>query len=172
MKKLLIVVDYQVDFVNGALGFPKAMFLEDKIVNKIKEFENNGDDVIFTLDTHYENYLSTDEGANLPIPHCIKNTYGHELYGDVKKMSEGHLCFEKNTFGSSKLFEWIKDKEYEEVYLCGVVTNICVISNAVVCKAALPNAKIKVIKDLVGSNDDMLEEKCFAVMNGLHIEIC
>ena len=152
MKKLLIVVDYQIDFVSGSLGFPKAKTLEMGIIDKIMEFENNGDDVIFTLDTHYDNYNETIEGENLPISHCIKGTPGHKLYGSVYDMSLPHRVFEKETFGSSKLFEYLKENEYNEVALCGVVTNICVISNAVVAKSALPNAEIVIYKDLVASN--------------------
>ena len=75
MKKLLVVVDYQVDFVNGSLGFPKALTLEDGIVDKIIEFENNNDEVIFTLDTHYDDYMETVEGTNLPIKHCKAGEY-------------------------------------------------------------------------------------------------
>ena len=71
MKKLLVVVDYQNDFVDGALGFPKAKLIEEGICDRIIEYENNGDDVIFTLDTHYEDYMETEEGKNLPVKHCI-----------------------------------------------------------------------------------------------------
>ena len=171
MKKLLIVVDYQVDFVSGALGFNDALTLEEGIVDKIIEFENNGDEVIFTLDTHYENYDETVEGINLPIPHCIKGTNGHELYGEVKDLSLIHKVFEKETFGSSKLFNYLLESSYDEVYLCGVVTNICVISNAVIVKAALPNANIFIYKDLVASNDKEMEEKSFDIMKNLHMQI-
>ena len=171
MKKLLIVVDYQVDFVDGSLGFPQALELEEKIVDKILEYENNGDEVIFTLDTHYDNYFDTVEGANLPISHCVKNTVGHELYGSVKDMAVIHKVFEKETFGSSKLFEYLKDNKYDEVELCGVVTNICVISNAIIVKSALPNTKIIINKELVASNDREMEANAFAIMKNLHMEI-
>ena len=171
MKKLLIVVDYQVDFVIGALGFNAALKLEEGIVDKIIEFENNGDEVIFTLDTHYENYSETIEGINLPIPHCIKGTKGHELYGEVKDLSLIHKVFEKETFGSSKLFNFLSENSYDEIYLCGVVTNICVISNAVIVKAALPNSNIFIYKDLVASNDKEMEEKSFDIMKNLNMQI-
>ena len=171
MKKLLIVVDYQIDFVSGSLGFPKARQLEEGIIDKIIEFENNGDDVIFTLDTHYDNYNETIEGKNLPISHCIKGTPGHKLYGSVLEMSLPHRVFEKETFGSSKLFEYLKENLYSEVALCGVVTNICVISNAVVAKTALPNAEIVIYRDLVASNDPVMEERAFEIMKNLHMNI-
>ena len=170
MKKLLIVVDYQVDFVSGSLGFPDALELE-KIVDRILDYENNEDDVVFTLDTHYENYPETVEGINLPITHCVKNTIGHELYGSVKDLAIMHRVFEKETFGSSKLFEYLQENHYDEVELCGVVTNICVNSNAVIVKSALPNAKITIRRELVASNDKALEENAFTIMKNLHMEI-
>ena len=171
MKKLLIVVDYQVDFVSGSLGFPAALDLEERIIDKVLEYENNGDDVIFTLDTHYENYSQTMEGVKLPISHCIKNTLGHDIYGGVKELAMIHKVFEKETFGSSKLFDYLKDTSYDEVELCGVVTNICVISNAVIVKSALPNAKIIINREIVASNDKEMEEKAFCIMKNLHMEI-
>ncbi len=80
MKKLLVVIDYQNDFVNGALGFKKAEQLEEGIYNKVKEYLNAGDNVIFTYDTHTKEYLNTREGKNLPVSHCIINTKGHDLW--------------------------------------------------------------------------------------------
>ena len=142
MKKLLIVVDYQNDFVDGALGFSKAIDIEKNIINKIKEYQNNNDEIIFTLDTHYENYMNTKEGENLPVPHCIKGSKGHDLYGRVKELANGYLLIEKETFGSKKLMKYLENKEYQSVELIGVVTNICVISNAVIVKAMLPNTEI------------------------------
>ena len=171
VRKLLIVVDYQVDFVSGTLGFPRALELEEKIVDKILEYENNGDEVIFTLDTHYDNYFDTVEGVKLPVKHCVKNTSGHEIYGSVKDMALIHKVFEKETFGSSKLFEFLLCSQYDEVELCGVVTNICVISNAIIVKSALPNAKIIINRNLVASNDMIMEEKAFDLMENLHMEI-
>lgn len=171
MKKLLIVVDYQVDFVTGSLGFPKALTLDEKIVSKIKEFDENGDDVLFTLDTHYDNYFDTIEGKNLPIKHCIFNTEGHKIYGLVREMVGNHPLILKETFGSKELFDYLKDKEYSEVYFCGVVTNICVISNAVVVKSLLPNANIIIYKELVASNDEEMEKMSFEIMKNLHMQI-
>ena len=171
MKKLLIVVDYQVDFVSGSLGFPRALELEEKITDKILEFENNGDEVIFTLDTHYDDYDNTIEGKNLPVIHCIKGTSGHEIYGSVKGLSYNHKCFLKETFGSKELMSYLLENHYDEVYLCGVVTNICVISNAVIAKSALPNSEIFILKDLVASNDPVLEEKSLDIMKNLHMHV-
>lgn len=171
MQKLLVVVDYQVDFVNGILGFPKALSLEEKIVDKILEYENNGYDIVFTLDTHYDNYMETEEAKKLPIPHCIKGSYGHEIFGEVRELSLKYPRFIKETFPSGELFKYLEAKKYDEIALCGLVTNICVISNAVICKAANPNAHIVVLKDLVSSFDLDAENHSFKVMESLHIEL-
>ncbi len=172
MKKILVVVDYQNDFVNGSLGFPKAVALENRIYQKIEQYKRNGNEVVFTFDTHDENYLQTQEGINLPVPHCIKNTKGWNLYGKISDLcDETTRCFEKVTFGSLKLAEYLAKNKYDWVELVGVVSNICVISNAVLAKAALPQAKVIVDASCTGSNDDSLNQKSFDVMQGMQIEV-
>src|SRR5690554_4163488 len=138
MKKCLIVVDYQVDFVDGSLGFKGAEKLDEIIEEKIKDQLINNQDVLYTLDTHYENYLETQEGKNLPIVHCVENTKGHEVFGNTKKyIKDAKKVFIKNTFGSLDLGNFLTTQKYDEIELCGLVTNICVISNAIIAKAAL-----------------------------------
>lgn len=172
MKKLLIVVDYQKDFVDGSLGFEKAKAIENNIVNKIKKYKNNGDEVIFTFDTHYEDYLNTYEGKNLPIPHCLENTDGHKLYGKVAdQKKDGDICFYKNTFGAKDLFLYLLETDYSQIELCGVVTNICVISNAVLAKTASPEIDIIIDKSCVASNDTNLEKQAFNILENLHITV-
>ena len=171
MKKLLIVIDYQNDFVDGSLGFKKAKDIEEKIVKKIKEYQKNNDEVIFTLDTHYDNYMDTKEGENLPIPHCIKGTKGHELFGKVKDLSQGCLLIEKETFGSKDLVKFLENKEYASIELIGVVTNICVISNAVIVKAMQPNTEIIVDASCSSSNDEIMEQKALDILKNLHIKV-
>lgn len=172
MPKLLIVVDYQNDFVSGSLGFEKAVKLETNIVNKIELYRKNNDEVLFTFDTHKSDYLSTQEGRNLPIEHCIIDTHGWELYGDVSSYcTENTKRFLKGGFGSQELADYLKCKEYETIELVGVVTNICVISNAIIAKTALPETKIIVDAACVASNDDSLNEKALDVMQSLQIEI-
>ena len=175
-KKLLIVVDYQKDFVDGALGNPAAAAIEENIVKKIEEYRGLGENgqVIFTYDTHGENYMETQEGVNLPVPHCIEGTEGWELYGKVAGMrEEGDVCFAKRTFGSIELGDYLKDKgdEYESVEFCGVVTNICVISNMVVTKAAMPEVPILVDPSCCASNDPVLEAKAYDIMENLHAKV-
>jgi nicotinamidase-related amidase len=172
MKKILVVIDYQNDFVNGALGFEKAVKLEDSIALKIEQYKNNGDEVVFTFDTHTIDYLNTQEGRNLPIQHCVKGTHGWELYGKIAGFCDDKTrCFEKNTFGSMEMAEYLKQNEYEQVELVGVVSNICVISNAILAKAALPEAQIIVDSTCVASNDGNLNIAALDVMKSLQIKI-
>lgn len=172
MKKCLIVVDYQNDFVTGSLGFEKAEQLDDRIADKIEKYRNDGWKIIFTFDTHEENYLLTNEGKNLPIEHCIKGTDGHKLYGRTAQMlKESDKCFFKPSFGSAELFEYLKAEKFDSVELCGVVTNICVISNAVLAKTALPESEVSVDSAYVASNDDNLNNAALDVMQSLQINI-
>ena len=146
MKKLLIVVDYQNDFVTGSLGFSGAELLEDPILNKIKAYEANNDHIIYTFDTHYDDYLETREGRGLPIKHCLKETDGHALYGKILEHYqngnyEGNDVVFKDTFGSADLLKMLIEKEnYAVIELVGLVSYICVISNAVIAKTAQPHA--------------------------------
>ena len=157
MKKCLIVVDYQNDFVSGSLGFEKAKTLELGIANKINSYHVNGDDVIFTLDTHYD---------------CIENTDGHKLYGSVADCVSGEdIVFRKTTFGSDALYEYLKTACYGSVELVGVVTNICVVANAVLAKTALPDADIIVDSMLTASNDERLHNAALDTMEGMQIII-
>ena len=107
MKRLLIVVDYQNDFVDGALGFEGAELLEGPIARKIDEYREAGDDVAFTFDTHRKNYLDTQEGRKLPIPHCIEGTEGWEIDKEVAKVLDGATIINKPTFGSTILADEI-----------------------------------------------------------------
>ncbi|MGN0501652.1 MAG: cysteine hydrolase family protein [Ruminococcus sp.] len=172
MKKCLIVVDYQNDFVTGSLGFEKAEQLDGRIADKIEDYRTNGWKIVFTFDTHEENYLQTNEGRNLPVEHCIKGTDGHKLYGRTAEMrKESDKCFFKPSFGSAELFEYLKGEKFDKVELCGVVTNICVISNAVLAKTALPKAEVSVDSACVASNDDNLNKSALDVMKSLQINV-
>lgn len=172
IKRCLIVVDYQNDFVDGSLGFAKAATLDHGIAQKIRAYHAQGADVIFTLDTHSDEYLSTQEGHNLPVPHCIAGTLGHRLYGETAtcRQMEDKLFF-KPAFGSMELALFLRTHPYQEVELVGVVTNICVISNAMLVKAALPEAHVVVDSQLCASNDDALHEAALRVMRGVQITV-
>jgi nicotinamidase-related amidase len=177
MKKLLVVIDYQNDFVDGALGFKKAETLEDGIYNKIKSYLNNGHKVVFTYDTHYDNYLETREGKNLPVVHCIINTRGHELYGKIKdfKYIKNTFHYNKKGFGIApqtmiKLSEEV-GSDIEEIEIVGVVTNICVISNVVTLQANYRNANIIVDASLCASFDEGLHDKALDVIESLQVKV-
>ena len=174
MKKLLVVVDYQNDFVDGALGFDGADSIEDEIVKLIDEFEKNNDYVAFTLDTHEPDYLNTTEGQNLPVEHCIKGSEGWQVRPILEDYMKRHPVFEKHTFGSLDLGNYIRGLNViiDEVYLVGLVSNICVISNAIIAKAALSkNGKVFVVKNATASFDEDMQQKGFDILENLHIKV-
>lgn len=142
--KFLIVVDMQNDFITGSLGSTQAVAIVPAVVEKVKNYDQR---VIFTRDTHGENYLKTQEGKRLPVAHCIKGTWGHEICDQLKPFAT--TVVDKTTFGSLNLPEVIKKErsKVEEIELCGLCTDICVISNAMILKAAFPEARIVVSKD-------------------------
>lgn len=154
MKKLLIVVDMQKDFVTGTLGSPQAERIVPAVKAKVGEYKRRGDRVIFTRDTHTENYLDTQEGRRLPVIHCVAGTEGHEIIDELD--TEGCEIFDKPTFGSLELAGFVAaENEAEaakenvkegfcEIELCGLCTDICVVSNALILKARLPETKISV----------------------------
>lgn len=149
-KKLLVVVDMQNDFVNGALGSEEAEKIVGHVVRKIESYKAYNCDVVFTKDTHSELYLRTQEGENLPVPHCIRGTYGWELCGEVKKAAENlsnSKTYEKITFGSEEFGKDLAHGVYRDaavVELCGLCTDICVISNAMLVKTFMPETLVTV----------------------------
>ena len=138
MKKTLIVVDMQNDFINMALGTKEAVAILPAVKAKIEEYRKNGDAIIFTRDTHGENYLDTPEGKKLPVPHCIKGTKGWEIADGL--YAEGCKIIDKPNFGWP---HW-KEEALEAVELIGLCTDICVVSNALIIKAAFPDAQVSV----------------------------
>ena len=142
MKKLLIVVDMQKDFVTGTLGSPQAQQILSNVKAKIESSGQNGDTIIFTRDTHHDNYLATQEGQYLPVIHCIKGTEGHAI---VDGLETGNCeVFDKPNFGSLELAKKAAADDYDEIELCGLCTDICVVSNALIIKAQLPETKVTV----------------------------
>ncbi len=139
--KLLIVVDMQVDFITGSLGSELASAIVPCVVDKVKNFDGK---IIFTRDTHFEDYADTQEGKKLPIEHCIKGTEGWQICDELKPYVD--TVVDKITFGSVELPDVIKnlDEEIDEIELCGLCTDICVISNAMILKAAFPDVTVKI----------------------------
>ncbi len=172
MRKLLIVVDYQNDFVSGSLGFPGAERLADGIVAKIRAYKTQGDDVAFTFDTHDKAYATTQEGRNLPVLHCERGSWGWQLFGPVAgECDDTTPQFEKGAFGSLALANWLEGKQYDAVELVGLVSNICVVSNAILAKAALPEAVVTVDAACTASHDAALHVKTLDVLEGLQIQV-
>lgn len=171
MSKVLVVVDYQNDFVNGSLGFDGAQTIEKRIIALINEFKNNHDSIIFTKDTHEEDYLQTVEGGKLPVPHCIRGTWGWELTDNVKNETASYPVIEKYTFPSLELGNMLSEMKPSEIHLVGLVSDICVLSNAVIAKAACPNAQIYIYKDATDSSNKDMQNKAFEIANNLHINV-
>jgi len=139
--EILIVVDMQNDFINGALGTKEAESILPCVYNKVSNFKG---EIIFTRDTHSNNYLSTQEGKNLPVPHCIENTNGWEIHNSLQHFIKTDPI-NKNTFGSKDLIGVIKKyNNIEKITLIGLCTDICVISNAMLIKAFYPEIEIEV----------------------------
>lgn len=142
MKRLLIVVDMQNDFISGALGSPQAERILPGVIAKAAEYRQRGDEVLFTRDTHHEDYLETQEGRRLPVTHCVAGTEGHLIADGLD--TDGCEVFDKGSFGSLKLAERAAAGGYDEIELCGLCTDICVVSNALILKAQLPETKVSV----------------------------
>ena len=142
MKKLLVVVDMQNDFIDGALGSPDAVAVVPNVLSKIREWDG---DLAYTMDTHGENYMNTNEGRHLPVPHCIDGKPGHDLNPEIAEALRGRaVMLKKGTFGSVDLMGRISAEKYDFVEFVGLCTDICVVSNAIMAKAFLPEAQIVV----------------------------
>lgn len=175
MKKVLIVVDMQNDFITGALKNEAAEKIISTVIDKIKEYQDNGDIVFFTQDTHYENsYLKSEEGKHLPVPHCIEGTYGWEITAPLQKYI-GSKPFIKHTFGCVDLMEAIgavnKLTPVESIELIGLCTDICVISNAMLAKAYCPNTPILIDAACCAGVTPESHNNALEAMKMCHIEV-
>lgn len=158
-KKLLVIVDMQYDFIDGSLGSPEAKEIVPRVAKKIMEWDG---DIVYTQDTHSEDYLSTQEGEKLPVEHCIEGTLGHDLdmyiqhalrvyeRNEDESRKPKVTCVIKHTFGSMVLPEMIRYENYNTIEIVGLCTDICVVSNALILKATFPEANI------------VVDEKCCA----------
>lgn len=173
MKKFLIAVDLQKDFVDGALGTKEAVSIIPAAAKKIKDFDGK---IFVTYDTHFDDYMQTSEGKKLPVPHCIKGTDGWKLDKNIAEALDGkdYAAVEKNTFGSVKLPEMIKEAANGEkfsVELIGLCTDICVVSNALLIKASFPEAEIKVDSACCAGVTPQLHESALDTMKSCQIDI-
>lgn len=173
MNKILVVVDMQKDFVDGALGTPEAVAIVPNVVKKISEFDGK---IIVTYDTHFDNYMSTSEGEKLPVPHCIKGEEGWKINSEVQAALEKkeYTTVEKITFGSVDLPNLIKDMVKDDdfsIELIGLCTDICVVSNALILKAHFPEAKISVDESCCAGVTPESHKAAISTMNMCQIDI-
>ncbi len=171
MKKALVVVDYQKDFVDGALGSEDALALEDPLYRRVAEALDGNETVFFTMDTHGPDYNGTNEGKHIPVSHCIKDTEGWRIFGRLEQLSQKAEIFCKETFGSIALAERLSEEGFDRIELCGVATNICVTVNAALIRSFLPEAEIVIDPKLVASYDHSLGEAALKVMGSFCIDI-
>lgn len=169
MKRLLVVVDMQTDFIDGALGSEMARAIVPAVVEKVKEYQDRGDEIVFTLDTHDQDYMETMEGRKLPVPHCIKGTAGWEICPEL--LGYPGKQFEKHTFGSVDLAAYAAAGGYDIVELTGVCTDICVISNALLIKANLPEAEICVDSSCCAGVTVQSHANALEAMKMCHIDV-
>ncbi len=173
--KTLIVIDMQVDFVTGALGSPEAVAILPKVKKKIEEYLANGDEVIFTRDTHDEKYLETSEGRHLPVPHCIKGTDGWQVCTELDNNVCEHI--DKPTFGYlpwNFIFEDTRvmgTREFESIEIVGVCTDICVVSNALILKALYPEVDITVDASCCAGVTPEAHQAALATMKSCQINV-
>ena len=174
MKKILIVVDMQNDFIDGSLGTKEAESIVDHVVEEINKDYSL---VIATRDTHPENYLKTNEGKHLPVKHCIKNSEGWQIRSEVFEAIEAkeYLVIDKPTFGSEKLVEILKkineEEEIETITLVGLCTDICVVSNALLVKAAFPEKRIEVKENCCAGVTPQSHDAALTTMKMCQIEV-
>lgn len=166
--KILIVVDMQNDFITGSLGSEAAERIVPKVKEKIENFDGR---IIFTRDTHSENYLDTQEGKRLPVVHCVKGSEGWKICGELSEYAAEIV--DKPTFGSLELPDVIRRSEdkIDEIELCGLCTDICVISNAMILKAAFPELKITVDSACCAGVTEESHQTALSAMKAVQIEI-
>ena len=171
MRKILIVIDMQNDFIDAALGTKEAVSIVEAVKEKIRSFP--AEDVIATMDTHDEGYMQTQEGKNLPVMHCIKGTDGWKIRPDIAELLTGAKIYEKPTFGSTALAADLKElseKEEIELELVGLCTDICVVSNALLLKAAMPEVTISVDPACCAGVTPQSHEAALATMRSCQIK--
>ena len=180
--KVLIIIDMQNDFITGSLGTTEAQGIVNNIANRVKKSENEM--IIFTQDTHHDDYLATPEGKKLPVIHCIENTNGWEIHeeiinawnqnkntviiDDIKNNS-----FNKPVFGSIELVKFLENikEKITEIEICGVCTDICVVSNAIMIKNTLPNIKISIDSKLCAGVTPQSHKEALNIMGMCQIDI-
>lgn len=170
MKSCLLVIDMQNDFITGSLGSKEAEAIVLGVKERIEKAIKDGEDIYFTKDTHYENYMDTREGEFLPVEHCIEGTPGHDICDELKPFEKNAKeIFIKNTFGYKDFPKYLEG--YDKITLIGLCTDICVVSNAILIKAFYPEKDIVVEKDLCAGTNADNHDAALKVMKSCHIVI-
>ena len=172
MRKILLVIDMQNDFINGALGTPEAEAIVGRVAEEIRKYPT--ENVTATRDTHTEDYLNTQEGRKLPVVHCVRGTPGWELHPEIAAALKGAAIIDKPTFGSKELAEklsLLSEQDDLEVTLAGLCTDICVVSNALLIKAFLPETPVRVIADCCAGVTPESHQAALDTMRMCQIEI-
>ena len=172
MKKVLVVVDMQNDFIDGSLGTVQAQGIVSKVISKIKSYP--ADCIYATRDTHGEDYLESSEGKNLPVVHCVKGSKGWEIRPEVAEAMPQAVILDKPTFGSTELAKLLyreNEKEGLEIELVGLCTDICVVSNALLIKAYLPETPVKVIAACCAGVTPASYEAALTTMKMCQVEV-
>lgn len=173
-EKVLLVIDMQVDFVTGALANEEAQKIIGSIEEKIESYRQAGHPVFFTRDTHGARYMDTQEGRLLPVPHCIKGSEGWQIVAQLRDYADEEDVLNKPTFGSLELSKWLLDRlggAPAEIELIGVCTDICVISNAMILKAAFPETTVKVDAGCCAGVSPESHETALAAMRACQIAV-
>ena len=172
-KKVLIVIDMQNDFVYGPLGTPEAQAIVPNVMEKIADYKSNNWPILYTRDTHYEDYLDTQEGKKLPVPHCIRDTEGWQIIPEINPY-ENCFILDKNTFGKYnwELETWL-DCKYEryDIEIIGVCSDICVVSNALILKATFPENEITVDASCCAGSTPEKHKAALEVMKSCQINV-
>lgn len=169
MKKLLVVVDMQNDFIGGTLGTKEAEAVVPAVAARIKRAKADGDEILFTRDTHGDDYPASAEGKKLPVAHCLRGMYGWQIDGRLD--ADGAKILDKPSFGSVALGEYVRSGGYSEIELVGVCTDICVISNALLVKAFSPETRVSVRRDCCAGVTPESHENALRAMAVCQIEI-
>ena len=168
MSKLYVVVDMQNDFVYGSLGSDEARAIVPTVRSLVDGWRASGEEIVFTRDTHGENYFSTQEGEKLPVAHCQKGTDGWQI---IDGLHQGERVFDKPVFGSEELCAYVRAGDYKEITMIGVCTDICVLSNAVLIKTACPAAVVKVVANACAGVTPAAHEAALQVLSSIQVEI-
>lgn len=163
----LIIVDMQNDFLTGALANPRARKIIPRIADELKGARSAGYKIIYTVDTHGKDYLSTDEGKHLPVIHCVDGTWGQEIADELRPLP-GDTVFKKSSFAYDGWRGWIEPGD--TVTICGTLSEICVVANVAAIRA-IPDVHIKILKDCCASLTDEAQEAAMRIMTALHCDI-